>query len=194
MFSEQLRPCIISMLDLIGTRSQAASGRASSAMVRMHQAAANKINHGLPLHSHGYVWNDSVLLLSYEVSQEKRPALLAELNEFKFWLEDQCNASFYAITVKGQAFPEDPFASSVFDGQISQQPRAVVLKTSSWAMANCFFIEKQLGYHKADWYMDSRVIEGVPLQEPIASEDVELLPKNEKRTVHMFHGRLKVDS
>lgn len=194
MFTEQLQPCIITAFDLIGTRSLAATGQASSAMVHMHRLAVAKINNGLPLHRHGYVWNDSILLLSYEINPaHRRAALLAELSEFKTWLQAQCGESFYAISVMGQAFPHDELAPAVFDGQIAHQPRAVVLKTSSWAMANCFIIEKKLKHHRADWYVDSRITHGVQLQKPFAAEDIELLPKAETRTVHMFRGALNLN-
>ena len=185
-------PCIITAFDLIGTRSLSSSGRGSEKMIEMHNRAVAKINHCLPLHSHGYVWNDSVLLLSYTTEPaSKRQELLAELSEFKSFLEQQCGVSMYAISVKGLAFPQDIVAPAVFDGQVSQQPRAVVLKTSSWAMANCFLIEKELGHHRADWYIDSRITEGVSLPAPIASEAITLLPKREQRTIHMFKGAFR---
>lgn len=63
--SSDWSPCIVTMLDLAGTKSLAPSGKGSSALISMHRQAVAKINHGLPLTSHGYVWNDSVLLLSY---------------------------------------------------------------------------------------------------------------------------------
>ena len=160
-------------------------------MIEMRDRAVAKINHCLPLHSHGYVWNDSVLLLSYTTKPaSKRQELLAELSEFKSFLEQQCGVSMYAISVQGLAFPQDIVAPAVFDGQVSQQPRAVVLKTSSWAMANCFLIEEKLRHHRADWYIDSRITEGVTLPVPIASETIALFPKKEPRTIHMFKGAL----
>ena len=83
-------------------------------------------------------------------------------------------------------------APAVFNGQIASQPRAVVLKTSSWAMANCFLIEKDLGHHRADWYIDSRISDGAGLPKPFASENIGLLPKREPRTIDMFNGQLVV--
>jgi len=164
-------------------------------MIKMHNRAIEKINHCLPLHSHGYVWNDSVLLLSYMTKPaSERQKLLAELSEFKSFLEEQCGVSLYAISVKGLAFPQDVIAPEVFDRQVSQQPRAVVLKTSSWAMANCFLIEKVLGHHRADWYIDSRITDNLSLPKPIASETIELLPKKQPRTIHMFKGALHAES
>lgn len=162
-------------------------------MIEMHNRAVAKINHGLPLHSHGYIWNDSVLLLSYmtEPNWSKR-GFFAELVDFKSFLEQQCNTSIYAISVKGLAFPQDIMAPAVFNGQLANQPRAVVLKTSSWAMANCFLIEKALKRHRADWYIDSRITKDANLPVPFASEKVELLPKNQARTIHMFKGCIRV--
>ncbi len=185
--------CIVTAFDLAGTRTLAASGKASSAMIEMHNRSVAKINQGLPLHSHGYIWNDSVLLLSYmtEPNWSKRE-FVAELDEFRSFLEQQCCASIYAISVKGLAFPQDIMVPAVFNGQIANQPRAVILKTSSWAMANCFLIEKALKHHRADWYIDSRITKGTNLAAPFASEKVDLLPKNQARTIHMFKGRIRV--
>jgi hypothetical protein len=193
MNSSEWPQCIITAFDLIGTRALASTGHGSSAMIQMHERAVAKINHGLPLHSHGYVWNDSVLLLSYETKPAGRRAkLLAELDEFKQWLESQCAVSLYAISVMGLAFPRNDFASAVFNGQVADQPRAVVLKTSSWAMANCFVIEKTLGHNRADWYIDSRITSQVGLRPPFESAEVPLLPKNETRSIHMYKGNLSV--
>jgi len=183
--------CIVTAFDLAGTRTLAASGKGSSAMIEMHSRAVTKINHGLPLHSHGYVWNDSVLLLSYTTEPNwTKKAFIAELDDFKSFIEQQCGAAMYAISVKGLAFPNDITAPAVFNDQIANQPRAVVLKTSSWAMANCFLIEKSLKHHRADWYIDSRITKGANLPKPFASEEVELLPRSEARSIHMFKGRL----
>jgi hypothetical protein len=163
-------------------------------MIEMHSRATAKINHGLPLHSHGYVWNDSVLLLSYTTEPNwTKTVFIAELDDFKSFIEQQCGVSMYAISVKGLAFPNDLMAPAVFDGQ-TNQPRAVVLKTSSWAMANCFLIEKALKGYRADWYIDSRITKGANLPVPFACEEVELLPANELRSIHMFKGSLSVGS
>ena len=187
MRTEEWPQCIITALDLVGTRSLASSGRGSSKMIQMHERAVAKINYGLPLHSHGYVWNDSVLLLSYETKPpSRRREVLVELSEFKTWLELECEATLYAISVMGLAFPQNRFSAAVFNGQIAGESRAVVLKTSSWAMSNCFIIEKELGHRRADWYMDSRITNDVMLPKPFASQDVELLPRKKARTIHMY--------
>lgn len=183
------RPCIVTMLDVVGTRNNAETGRASSEMIKLRDFAVGRINNGLPSHAHGYVWNDSVLLLSYETKPEgSRKRVLDELCEFKTALEQNCGVKAYAIAVMGIAFPSDPFAVPVFQGQIAAQPRAVVLKTSSWAMANCFKIEIELKKHRADWYIDSRITTGIGLATPFECATVKLLPKNVPREVHMYKG------
>ncbi|MFW2276462.1 hypothetical protein [Burkholderia orbicola] len=191
MDTEEWLPCIVTMFDLIGTRRQAASGKASTAMRLLQERAVWKMNHGMDNHSYCYVWNDSVLLLSYQ----SRPAVtrrrvLAELDECKQWLERECAGDLYAICVKGLAFPQDELRSPTVDGEKRGPTRAVVLKTSSWAMANCFEIEKKLKHHRADWYIDSRITNDVELMPPFAFEDVELLPSAESRRVDMFRGSL----
>jgi hypothetical protein len=193
MESKSWQSCIVTMFDLVGTKSSAASGRGSAALVRMHELASSKIDHGLPLHAHGYIWNDSVLLLSYRTrTVGERAQVIAELDDFRCWMQDSCGAAVYAICVKGLAFPHDDLHAPVFDGQIAHQPRSIVLKTSSWAMANCFEIEKRLSKHRADWYIDSRVTRGLRLATVVAEEEVEMLPSREARKVQMYKGGLKV--
>jgi hypothetical protein len=117
----------------------------------------------------------------------------AELSEFKSFLQQACGASMYAIAVKGLAFPNDMVVPPIFDGQVTDQPRAVLMKTSSWAMANCFLIEKALGHHRADWYIDSRITTGADLPKPFASEATALLPKSEPRRIDIFKGSIRCD-
>lgn len=181
-------PCIVTVLDLIGTRKHTLGGTGSRLMLRMHRCAAEHIRNGLPLHKQGYIWNDSVLLLSEKASTIKeRLDVLFELDAFKLALEKECGVGLYAISVKGKTFPpvELPPADRPEDAD-----RAVILKTSSWAMANCFAIEQALGKHRADWYLDSRLTRSLKLPDMFKSEAVELLPDNEARDIHMFKGRL----
>ena len=183
MNSDNWPPCIVTAFDLVGTRSAAPSGQASSAMIQMHRLAVEKINAGLPNHSYGYVWNDSVLLLSYiDKPAAQRRTVLNELSEFKHALDTQCGKA-YAISVMGLAFPHDKLG-----GNIATQSRAVVLRTSSWAMANCFHIEEKLGRHRADWYIDSRITNNISLPPPFVFEKLKLMPQNELRTVNMYKG------
>jgi len=191
METDNWPPCIITAFDLVGTRSLSSSGEGSSMMQQMHSFAYSKINYCLLNHEHGYIWNDSVLLLSYQTKPaHKRRVVLDELIDFKRTLDNHCGTTTYAISVMGLAFPSDPMATPVYNGQIGLQPRAVILKTSSWAMANCFRIEEKLGHHHADWYIDSRITTNMELPPPFVSEDLPLLPSNDPRTVNMYRGYL----
>ena len=82
--------------------------------------------------------------------------------------------------MQGLGFPQND--------NIIEQQRAVILKTSSWAMANCFLVEKQLKKHRADWYIDSRITKGLALPKPFDSVALSLLPKNQTRTINMYKG------
>lgn len=191
--SDAWRPCIITYFDLVGIRNEASTGRASSIMLQLHRFAVNQINASLPNHSHGYVWNDSILLLSYMTEPaSQRRAIVNELSEFKHALDTNCGYKTYAISVMGLTFPQDDFASPVFQGSITAQPRAVVLKTSSWAMANCFHIEEKLKKHSADWYIDSRITHDIALPAPFIFEELALLPTQESRAINMYKGYFHV--
>jgi hypothetical protein len=181
-------PCIVTVFDLIGTKKQTLSGTGSKLMLQMHRCAAQRIRSGLPLHSQGYIWNDSILLLSEKASTIKeRLDVLLELEDFKLGLQEECEAGLYAISVKGKTFPAVELPPAKKAGEAE---RAVILKTSSWAMANCFAIEQALRKHRADWYLDSRLTRGLKLPELFKFEPVELLPDNEARDIHMYKGRL----
>ncbi len=182
-------PCIVTAFDVIGIRNKASTGYASSLMLQIHRFTVGKINSDLPSHANGYVWNDSILLLSYLTKpSSKRRAVLAELSDFKRALDTTCAVETYAISVMGLAFPHAKMAAPVSQGNTSAQPRAVVLKTSSWAMANCFHIEKELSKYRADWYIDSRITKNIGLPAPFASEELVLLPKDQPRTINMYKG------
>src|SRR5690606_6648869 len=180
--------CIVTVLDLIGTRKQTASGTGSSLMLRMHRCAAECIRNGMPLHKQGYIWNDSVLLLSEKASTIKeRLDVLFELEGVKRELEAACGVGLYAVSVKGKAFPSVALPPAE---RAEDEGRAVILKTSRWAMANCYAIERALGKHRAAWYLDSRLTRGLKLPPLFKSEPVELLPDSEAREIHMFKGPL----
>lgn len=182
------KPCIVTLLDLIGTKKQALSGTGSQLMLQMHRCAAERIRNGLPLHSQGYIWNDSVLLMSEKASTSKeRLDVLVELEAFKLALEEECKVGLYAISVKGKTFPQLALPAVKKTQNVE---RAVILKTSGWAMANCFAIEYALRKHRADWYLDSRLTRGLDLAAIFKSEALELLPDNEARDIHMLKGRL----
>lgn len=181
-------PCIITMFDLVGTSGNAPNGAATQLMLKMRKFAVDKINAELPNHRHGYVWNDSILLLSYITSPDQsRRSVLMELSGFKQTLEQHCGVQSYAISVQGLAFPQDSLVDPVLHGNES---RVVVMKTSSWAMANCFAIEKSLKKMQADWYIDSRITKDIQLPTLFASKRVRLLPEKKFRIIDMYKGHL----
>lgn len=191
MRSSAWPPCIVTVLDLVGTKRLAESGRGSAQMIEMRTFAVATVSNAMPLHSQSYIWNDSVLLLSYETDPaQTRRQVLEEIDEFKTALERHCGADTYAISVKGLAFPRDQPDAAVVQAQIADQPRALVLKTSSWAMANCFLIEEACRHLRADWYIDSRITKNTGLRHPFAKESVRFLPKRTLREVHMYKGTL----
>lgn len=97
-----------------------------------------------------------------------------------------CNRS------KGKTFPDlMPLSTPVLEGQIADQPRATVIKASSFAMANCFLIEEKLGKtHRKPWSVDSRVATHLTTKQKYSDHDVDLLPKNEARSVRLYDGHL----
>ncbi len=183
MTSSKWRPCIVSYFDLPNIKEQAETGAASKLMRKVHKFALDRIDKSLPNHCYGYVWNDSILLLSYVTTPAaKRRKLILELSEFKRDLDQELGTCSYVISVKGRAFPNPDSAAD----------RAVVLKTSSWAMGNCFDIEKKLGKHQAHWYIDSRITKGLKLPKPFATKAIPLNPKNESRDIHMYRGYFRI--
>jgi hypothetical protein len=89
----------------------------------------------------------------------------------------------YAVAVKGRTFPALP-------GPVPSSMNVTVLEASSWAMANCFEIEKKLGKLRAAWYVDGRIATRLPGVSPSAKHRVELFPSGQLRTVHSYKGDL----
>ena len=176
------RDCIVTYIDLVDAKEGAALGVATERMRHLH-ALVGKLLAGplLPSAAHAYVWNDAVLVLSFvDESSPSYRAAVRDVCTLKARI-DSLHPSF-AIVVKGQTFP--PPNGPHLD------PRVTVLKTSSWAMANCFVIESQLKKFKASWYVDGRVAKHLAAPDPFRKEMVALLPKNERRSIHLYKGDL----
>lgn len=153
---------ILTYIDLIGIKDAASSGnsRGTDLMRRMHSLVHGRMSHGMNNHDHCYVWNDSILLLAYldnPYRNSDENDILKEADQLKKDIDQICPS--YAISVKGQVFPDDTiFHPPIFEGQIAEQPRVIRLKTSSYAMGNCFLIEKRLGDKlEKPWYIDGRI-------------------------------------
>ncbi|WP_162823665.1 hypothetical protein [Lysobacter sp. TY2-98] len=166
-------------------------GSAAQKMRELHALASNYASHMMPLHAHTYLWNDSVLLLAYaDEHLTNADGIIREANELKKKIDriGRC----YAIAVKGKTFPElDHFRPAIFDGQIADQPRAIVIKASSFAMANCFLIEEKLGKeHKKPWSIDGRIATHIRTTQKYTDHEIELLPRSQPRSVRLYDGDL----
>lgn len=191
----QWKSSIVTYIDLIGIKGTANKhgSRATDLMRQLHSIVEIRMFHGMPNHDHCYLWNDSVLLLSYLESPYRtanETEILKEADDLKKEI-DQLSKS-YAISVKGQVFPDEPaFASPSFDGKIVGQPRVVKLRTSSYAMGNCFLIEEKLGKKlKQPWYVDSRIARHLVTNQKLSKHTLEMLPDNIAREVYVYEGYL----
>jgi hypothetical protein len=79
------------------------------------------------------------MFLSFPQNDGDYETLMQELNTLKPIVDSICPS--YAICVKGQAIPEPACG---YGTEANGQPRFVFLKTSSYAFANCFEVEKEL--------------------------------------------------
>jgi hypothetical protein len=181
------RNCVVTFIDVVGIKKLALAGDsgASSLMRQLHHLTVSWIGEKLPKHAQAYCWNDSVLLLGY-LENATPGELLREAQVLKSEIEATIGRC-YGICVRGQTFPELPGSPPV-DKQVTEQPRAVVIKASSFALANCFQIEAALGKkHRAAWYVDERLRTALPTP-PWRTERVSLLPTGEAREILMFNG------
>lgn len=188
---ERWKKCILTYIDIIGVKVHAKDGEGSSIMRRLHSCVPDGFGEHLPSHDHAYVWNDSVLVVAYLKNEHgEKMRLLREANNFKRHLDKALAMPSFAVVVEGMTFPSigSSPGSGVDDAGSS---KVTVLKTSSWAMANCFEIERELRRLKLkkNWYIDSRVTKG--LRRPSREDmQVTLLPANRKRAVSMYDDYL----
>jgi hypothetical protein len=189
---EEWKKCILSYIDIIDVKKHAKNGNGSSIMRNLHSKTTEGFRQHLSNHDHAYVWNDSVLIVAYLKDQRgEKMKLLREVNDFKRYLDTALVMPSFAVVVEGMTFPSTGSSpgSGVDDANSS---KVTVLKASSWAMANCFEIERELGGLMKDWYIDSRVTKGFTkrLRRPSRIEQVRLLPANRKRAVLMYDDYL----
>jgi len=84
--------------------------------------------------------------------------------------------------VKGQAFPPPPKYA---------QDNFVFLQASSYAFANCFTIEKELGKkYQKPWYVDCWIADHIKTPKRPMKEKVKLMPYSRKRYVYIYDGYL----
>jgi hypothetical protein len=178
------KDCIVILIDLIGVKDLAREGdsQASSLMRRFHEMVHQEMQTGLSSLNHAYVWNDATLLLAY-VDGDSRTfeKIIADTSRLKQKVDTI--KPYYAIAVKGQAFPTDYDPDTYENDNL----RVTVLRTSSYAMANCFQIEaaaKKQGLNMA-WYVDERIADKLAGPKH-ASITVELLPDGDDRKIYMY--------
>jgi hypothetical protein len=173
--------CVITYIDLAGTKVDAQTGEASKRMQQLHRVVAEAVSgDGLRSISHAYTWNDSVIAISrlHNVAGSMID-VLRDLEALKARIDSVSRN--YAVCVKGLAFPRF---------RASRGKRVTVLETSSWAMANCFVIEGALKKHRASWYIDGRIIKRIPGLQPTGRERVQMHPKSKARWIYLFQHRL----
>ena len=172
---------IVTLFDLVDAKRDASTGQASKRMRRFHRLVVRELkDRSLPSIVHTYTWNDSAFVVSkVDKSTGSFGQALRDLHGFKKAIDnlDTLRPSF-AIAVKGQIFPSN---------QTGANQRVTVLRASSWAMANCFEIEKILKRHRASWYVDTLIVKKVRgLGTAFRKKKVRMLPKNRERTVFLY--------
>lgn len=179
--------CIVTVIDVIGIKDLAKIGdsRASTQMRRLHALTRTAFYSGMPMHAHSYCWNDSVLLLAYwNQDLEAARSILAEASKLKRNVDSQIDKS-YAISVKGQAFPE---TTSERLGIPDEQSRCTILRASSYAFANCYQIEAEAKRNRlrASWYIDSRLEQAID-RTAYKEFSMTLLPGQRNRRILLFN-------
>lgn len=178
----ELQPCILSYFDFIGVRKLAKEGKTAALMSKVSRFVDAYVNMELVYQDHGYIWNDSIMLLSYQTSPKSRRPLLRELNTFREKLHKHVCMDLFGIVVSGMTF-------SINDS-LKIHPKFTILKTSSWAMANCFEIEEimKTKRKKATWYIEGRLDRKGNLGDLIGSEMIKMLPSRKPRKVNMYRS------
>jgi len=171
-------------MDLIGTTKRALAGgsAASAMMLNFHKVVLDAMESNfLPL-DHAYVWNDAVLLVA---SVDRQLATFLNVMHAADDLKRRIDATArcYAIAVKGRTFP-------TFTG--GRSTRVTILRTSSYAMANCFRVEERAKSKRLrkDWYVDARIARRVPQAKSTSWMAVRMLPGGRRRRIYTRRGYL----
>lgn len=172
---------VVTLIDLVDTTAAQTTASASTLMRRFHDVVYQAFA-GTALKSveQAYVWNDSVLVLSYvDDSTDSFIRAIDELQTFKKSIDIVRRS--YAIAIKGQPFPPPALT-----GQQATS-RVTVLKASSWAMANCYLVESLLKRYRATWYVDGRIVAKIGnLRRAVRKEKVAMLPTRRERLIHLY--------
>lgn len=174
---------IVTYIDLIGIKELIEQGNsvASLKMQEFHKTIFNFTKNEMKYHENAYIWNDSVVLLAYIDDQYLQVKdVMQAADNIKKKIDQICNS--YAISVKGKSFPEP---------STNEQPKFVFLKATSYAFANCFKIEDELGEkYKKPWYVDGRISKKIQSQQTFQIEKVSMRPNGKKRNIFLYDGYL----
>ena len=175
------RDCVVVLIDLVGIKRLAASSDGSAAMRSLHRTALEMSRAGLAAIDHLYAWNDSLLLLSFIDRGDRRRVGCALRDAEAVRAAVSSIVPSYAIAVRGRAFPRSHIVAEV-------ATNVTIIDASSWALANCFAIEKALGKLRMTWYVDSRIVRDQPMLKrgATAKRDVPMLPSGRRRGVFLF--------
>jgi hypothetical protein len=178
--------CIVSYVDLVGVANLAAQGGsiASEKMREFHRLTRDAMK-VLISHKQAYCWNDSALLLAdWDNTKVGVSKILKEASDLIQKINSQIG-DCYAVSIKGQTFPEFD-ATLVGDGLNQKgESRCVILKSSSYAMGNCFLVEEAAKETNvfSQWYIDSRLVELFE-SNAIPSFPVKLMPDGIERLIY----------
>ena len=183
---------VVILIDIPDIKDLAREGdsQASRLMRKFHKLVQNQVNRKLKNIEHAYVFNDSALLLSYgdDTTASFRPCL-RDADQLKRNIDSLTAkwgcAPAYGIAVKGQAFPSHELPSQ--EQSSENLERVTVLRTSSYAMANCFLIEAKAKRNncKKPWYIDERLVEYI-CSKPCCALPVNMLPEDKERKIYLF--------
>lgn len=186
---------IVTYMDLVGIKSIAEDGnsKATYIMRKMHDLVEAEMHHEMNNHDNCYVWNDSVLLLSIIDGHGKNrdvKEVMREADNLKRKIDSVCKC--YAISVKGRIFPDVQMPDrAAINGEVADQSRFIRLKTSSYAMGNCFLIEGRLGKKLLKpWYIDGRIAKELDTEQTKTKHRVKMLPENKKREIFVYDDYL----
>lgn len=184
---EEWRDCVVTLIDLVGVKALAKSGEASKLMREFHRLVTDEKS-AIPAIENAYLFNDSALLLSYvDGGSASFESAIRDAYKLKRRVDKLTNS--YAIAVKGQAFP--PVKSGAEAAKVSG---VTFIRTSSWAMANCFKIEETIKKIKKPWALDTWIITKIRTDRPCSRKvALPLLPSNQRRNGHLFDGYLWAD-
>ena len=178
--------CIVTIIDIVGVRSQSQNSAGSSIMLQLHQTVLAEIRDNKYSFTHTYIYNDAVQILSY-VNEKKDSfqTAMRDADRLKRRIDEIQDPSrkSYAIAVKGKAFPKIPNES---------RNSVTIIETSSWAMANCFEIEKEMKRLriKKAWYVDERIAKKIQTEQECEKHAVSLYPSSQSRTVYCYKDYL----